>query len=769
MTLAGGIATLTSAVALVIAGLSSATPFPNAKELVWLTNTKNGLDVGISRPSLLDLSAAHGLRSVGGFSKRSAIVKSRDGLVEEVTVAIVTQGFFETLFVPALRGRFLGFSDDQSGANPVAVISYRYWRSGFASSDSALGASLRINDVAYTVVGIAPARLTFPDEAVIAWLPASAAIAPIANMRAARVFWGLARTNGTASLAAVRHEAAAIHATENRSDSPASLQIGVWSLRDWLTRPMRTRLVLIMGVAVAVLMLSMLSVATLLSTLVMERRGEYALRLALGATTRDLTREVIASLLPIAAGGLALGWAVSWLLIRRATGPSAPHLPELQGAAVGAEAMLTSLCAAATMLMGVVILARFQLPKDPHVLWPTLATTVVGTQNAFARKALAVTGLGVAFPLVAVTIVLAMSFVDDRATGFAPVGVHLARLTRPITLSTPSDQVVTRELVRQFVTNASSRLPRGYVAISTEPPGAVSRLSTRISLDSTGIDDSGARVGVIGVTSEYFKTLQIPLRTGRPFGNEEVEGGSALAAILDDRAAALLFADTSVLGTTVRLLDLGLSTRVVGTVPAIGLGRSAATGQPTLYVPYERLGLPWVSVLVRSEDEPTRVQSALVQAARRTDPSFRVGPVLDLYRFLLQPFEQSRFYATVVGATGVMAVFVSAFGLFSVMSLAVSQRSRELAVRVCLGASRRDIGRLILAEVLQVLLTTVLVGVPSAIVLASQLNGQFPGVGAIGIGVLAQTTAFFMLVIVLAVLAPLRRAISTSPQSALRQ
>jgi predicted permease len=783
VTLALGIGANTAIFTLIDALILRSLPVSHPEQLLQLTlgsPTDQTGAASFSYPMILALDAERGtFADVAGFTGYGCAGGAGETL-HRVPCAAVTGAFYDTLGLVPAAGRLLTRADDQPGAPLVAVASYGYWERQFAANPAVIGQTIPINGVAVTLVGVSPpgfvganvgavADLTVPVAAIDRLTPNMASLLGKGNswLRVlARLRDGVTEQQAAAQLSAAwpRISQASIETTwppfrqQGVSNAIVRMEPGAtgWTyLRDLYVKPLRV----LMGSVALVLLIACANVASLLLARTSARRKEIAVRMAIGAGRARVVRQLLVESLTLALIGAAGGvWLAVWgskLLVGMISTAGAPIVFDLSPN-WRMIAFATAIASATALLFG---------------LAPALQCAATDTSAALNEGSRAGTTRPRLLPFL-VTLQIALSLILLFG---ASLFVRTLRNLQTLDPGFHSDGV----LIVEF-----DRRPGGVPATILENvraiPGVLSAsIATHTPLSGSTWTESAVPAGqalpdrentvFIGAASGFFNTLGIALVTGRDFSDRDVPDAPAVA-IVNERYAATYFPHQNAVGRH-------LTSTVNGhthDLEIVGVARNTITrnlrGAPPriVYVAYSQLtGPSFANVVVRANGSFAAVSTALL---RLLQPFDRVTPleVRALSDQVQGAMARERLMASLASAFGALALVLASVGIYGLLAYAVARRTREIGIRMALGARPSAVVALVLRGAWIPLAIGVVVGMPAAWALArliqSMLFGLTPadpvaiGVATLLLFVVAHATAYV----------PARRASRTDPLVALR-
>ena len=792
LTLALGIGATTAVFTVLNGVLLRPLPYPNHDRLVSLWTTAV---LGGERQAELPFSAANfaDLRSWvrgGPLDELAAfrswgLVLGEEGSSELLPGAQVTGGFFRTLGVTPVLGRGLDERDAEVGAPKVVIIGNDLWRRRFAADPSVLDRSLLLNGTLHRVIGVMPAGFNFPRGAELppgfqfpprtdAWT----AYELTAENLAARGTFNLAAigllADGITPERAGREISAAMRAIGD-ANGLASIALGgaVVPTRDQSVAGVRAGLLLIFGAVALVLLVACANVANLLLAHTAGRQREIAIRAAIGAGRWRIARQLVTEnvLLAVAGGilGIALAfWGKGWLL---ALVPAS--LPRLDDVAMDATVLAASLgvAVAAGVIFGV--LAAMHATRSGAALTLRTAQGATGhpTSPRF-RRGLVVAEVAVSLVLLSGAAALLESFVRLQRVnpGFDGNGVVTAQVLVPAS-GTLSFQQQRPRWARTFgaYLDRARALPgvTSAAAISSLPLSGAWESSTYGVIGTESVPAAARPEAQYAVaSSEYFRTMRIPLREGRDFAATDTDSAPRVA-IVSRLLAERSWPGASAVGKRIRLFD-DRPLEVVGVVDDVRQTTLMAPPVPTIYLPLGQFAYPAMTVVVRSPNDPTLLVPALRRELAVIDPLLPLERIQTMSDVLAASLAARRFGMLLLGFFAASALLLVVVGLYGVIAYGVSQRTREIGVRMALGAAQRDVLRLVVGEGARMSVIGVVLGLGAAIGLSRVLSSAVAGVRGVDPTILTAVTLVLIIITLVASVLPARRAMRIEPVEALR-
>jgi predicted permease len=740
--------------------------YPAASGIVFL-ESKNDVrhlaGMPVSAPDAMDIATQSRTLEQAALAADQTSILRIGTTARRVNGRRVTPAFFATMGVRPALGRALTPGDDQAGI----VLGDRLWRSAFASDPEVVGRGVGLDGGVVTVVGVMPAR--FDTDAEFWTTLASTA----GYARDDRQFTLFARLAPGATMREATRELADISA-RLASEYPGTS-------RDWITTPIalthlhgrdaRTTFLLLQAAVAIVLLIACANIANLLLARGARRQQEMAVRLSLGATrARLIASLLIESLLLAVTGGIAGLWVSMWSirLIRLLPGIADVVEPSLNAIVLGftlAVTMLTGiLCGIVPALRASGVAPDLALRGDDRRISGgrgSLSSALVVGQIASALALVACGGL-------MLRTIVNRSHVD---LGFDPRGAIRADLSLPFErFGEPAAALGASRAILDRVTQSPGIAAAG-VSTWALPTAAGGQREITLPGDRDRALPGSIRRGVDAVSPGYFDALGATVTAGRGFSEADRDSGQPVA-IINDALARALWPSRSLIGQRLRLgsiAERGPIVTVVGVVRTIR--RSAMHDVPIarVYLPYAQYPNPAMTIVVRSRGDIRAAERALESAVSRTDPGLFVEGMRTMDADVAQFVAPVRLMTMVLAAFGLTGLLLAASGVFGTMSYAVSQRRREIAVRVALGADRQEIFALVLRSAGTLIGAGLIGGVATAFVVTRAVATFLFGVGPTDPVTFAAVTAILLAVSLAACFHPARVAAGTDPMEILRQ
>ena len=690
------------------------------------------------------------------------------GAPTRVDVAFVSGDFFALLGAAPTLGRLLASRDDDSG-DTLAVVSRRAWTTRFGRDPDLVGRTVRLGPQVFTVVGVAANPLPGPAHDPDFWVPLSAVNRLLPDRPDLLGPYGVwLDTVGRLSASASRGgaDALAALARDRLPAESAEVRTGDWRFAALPVNHLRlgpeyhreaTRFLTVLAVITGVFLLAACSnMVLLLLTRGAEQAHELAVRRALGASRRDLVRPLAAELaVLVGAGGLAALAVLRWV------GPVLSALPQLAPlgvmAAPGAGAAPWTLAVAATtwaaVCLGLLLMASIRPPALPGTPGPR-ATGRGGRQRALVAAQVAVSAVLV---IAAGLLLRSVHGVASIPRGFVPEGIVVAQF-HTAGYSDAEGHVFYRRLLDALRDGG----PVTAAALAWHTPFSEFTLSVSVEIPGTPLVVLGN-----AVSADYFRTLGVAVLEGREFTAAD-HADSPLVAIVNRALAERLWPGRPAVGQVLTFPRSGGDRTVIGVVDDVRYYALAEATRPLAYLPLAQRFYPEAFLHARSPADAGTTLQHVRRVLADLDPGVPLSGAGTLRDRVDEALARWRAPALLAGLLALVTLVLTMGGLYAVLTMTVGQRTRELAIRMALGAREASVRRMVLAEGLRLVVAGVLVGLAAAVPLTRLLESQLYGVAPHDAATLAAGLVGLLVAGALASDLPARRAARLDPAAALR-
>jgi len=799
LTLALGIGANTAIFSIVNAVLLRSLPYPDPDRLVRIFFNEPGVglrDVRFSKPELDDLQTRSGV-----FEDVSPIFEGSEdvagaGRPERVEGVNGSFSYFSMLGVTPQIGRLFGPQDFTLGAASVVVISDGLWHRAYGADPNVVGRTLRLDNDLFTIIGVLPRGFRHPGPTVSGAVEVFSAFGFSASpfpkpMRATRILVnGIGRLKPGLTLAQAQARLTAM-AAELRHDFPsdypaqAKWTIEIQPLQETLVGKVRPMLLVLLGAVILIVFIVSLNIANLLLARASGRQQEMAVRVALGASRGRMVRQMLTEsmLLSLIGGAAGIATAVGALrFIVRFVPSNVPRLNEVR---------IDWVVLAFALLISILSSLMFGLAPALHSARGALSSAIreggrgsgYSTKTGRLRDVLIVSELAFAVILMVGAGLLLRTLRDllQENPGFNPTQVVTANIQLPSPneseadpyLDVPHRAAFDRELLRRMkaipgveLTAITSALP----STNTNPNAVGGIANEGFAIEDRPVESSqNLSAERIRISPDYFEVLRATLLRGRSF-TEGDEDGKPLVAIIDESTAHKYWPTQDPLGRRVRFARDSTKpwTTIVGVVKDIKSDGLDIDGVPHIYVSTYQDSSRRLSVVLRTSLPATQLEPQIRHEIQSIDPGLPVFGVSSMNDVLDRSLASRRFSADLVGGFAGLAVLLASIGIYGLLAYMVGQRSREIGIRMALGAQRDDILRMFLRTGVALAGVGIVAGLvfsaSTAPLMASLLYGVRPHDPA----VLLIVPLLLLAVAALASYLPARRAMRADPMVALR-
>jgi putative ABC transport system permease protein len=759
-------------------------PFRDPERVVRVTNLRDGNRMVSSVPDFLDIRAQS--KSYASLAALDAQAMNLTGgsEPERIGAARVGATFWSLLGVTPQVGRGFAPNEDSQSAARTVVLSDGLWKRRFGGDRRIVGKTIALDGNSYTVIGVAPAGFSFPDRPDV-WIPLVFAQDDL-NPDGRGAHWmgimGRLAPNVTAAQATSELVTITRRLEQQYPESNTNMSGAVIPMQEYLVGDVRPALYVMLGAVAFVLLIACANVANLLLVRAASRESEMAVRTALGAGAWRLVRQlVIESVLLAMIGGvfgtlLAL-WGVDLLLSMAPNG-----LPRINEVTVNGSVLVftAGVTAVTGVLFGLFPALHAARANVGGMLKEGMRGSSGGVASRRARNTLVMAEMALAVVLLVGAGLLIRSFSKLLAVdpGFRAERVVTFAIAAPDTKYGQYAQ--RRELVSNLV-ERMKRVPGAQgAAVVTGLPLSNIMMRTSAHIVGTPPERPGERksTDVAMATPGYFTTMGIPLVAGRDFTDRD-GSGAPVVSIVNQEFVKRYFPNENPIGKRIELgwdqdtastgSNMTLGGEIVGVVANVKRRGLSQEVFPETYASYMQPTFSNFSVVVRSTADPSTVMAAIRAQIRELDRDLPLSDLRQLKELVAASVSRPRFYTTILGVFASIALILAAVGIYGVISYAVSLRTRELGIRIALGATGRQVSGLVLQQGVGLAIAGVAVGGAGAYWLTRLLSKLLFGVSATDpltfVGVAALLTA----IAAIASFVPARRAAKVDPLLAMRE
>ena len=763
LALALGIGANTAIFSVVNAVLLRPLPYKDADRLVY---------IGLSLPDYRDVEESNQV-----FDGMAVFASNQYNLTgtenaEQVLGAVVSTNFFPLLGTAQL-GRTFSAADDRE---PLAVISYDLWQRRFGGQQDVLGKTLGLSGKPHTIVGVMPPEFQFPNSQFKVWVPLGSAMEATpeqAQNRQLRIFRSIAHLKPGVTLAQAQADVDAIsnRLQQQYPDTNAGVRLRVVSIYERLVGDVRPALLIILGTVGLILLIACANVANLLLARTTAREREIAIRSALGAGRWRVVRQLLTESVLLASIGGALGillaaWSIDLLPML-----GAQDIPRADAIRIDLPVLLFT--TGASLLTGLL----FGLAPALQALKVNLNESlkeggrdgIGGSRGRRLRGVLVVAEVALAVVVLIGAGLLIKSFsrLLNVNAGFKTENL----LTMNVNLSNFKEPQKRTALVNQLLEQIK-RIPGvervgGATGLPPQTPQRATNFEVE-GLPNLNPDESGSYF--IAATPDYFRALETPLTAGRAFDEHDTET-SAPVVIINQSLARRLFPNSSAVGRRLKLVNPEQTSdwrEIVGVVGDIKYSGLDDPGESAIYTPFAQTPFLWSYFMVRTNSSPMNVSASLQRAVSAVDENLTAARIKPMDQLVSETVAQPRFNALLLGIFAALALVLAAVGIYGVISYTVAQRTREIGIRMALGAQGKDVLKLVVGQGMTLALIGVATGLAAAFALTRLMASLLFNVSATDPVTFVLIALLLALVALLACYIPARRAMRVDPMEALR-
>jgi putative ABC transport system permease protein len=757
-------------------------------EMIWNQNG-DGIEnqTAVSIPEYFDLRdqlRAHD--AVAAIRTQPSALGAEGGEPERLNAYVVSPNLFELLGASPLLGRSFGGDDGVPGGLRVIVLSHALWTRRFGADPTILGRTVSLAGFQRTIVGVMPPGVRFPDaplgflhEPADVWIPTT--FEPQrADSRGNQIAAVIARRSPGVSDAQAKADLDAVAARWRVSipDRYAAAWAKNWrlasvSVRDQMVGSVRVALFVIAGAVGLVLLIACVNVANLLLARGATRNREIGIRMALGAGRGRLVRQLLTESVVLSIAGGALGLFLAWAGVRLLVRLDGGQLPRLGETRIDLAVLAFTL--GLSVVTGIVVGLFPALQQSARDLRGALSESSRGASDGRGRHRLRVSLVIAQVAMALVVLIgaglLARSFAALTRVnpGFSPEHVITAQLTLPRNKYDSTAKVI--RFYEQLVSQAAA-LP-GVAAASGGHPIPMSSEgwsgSFRVEGEPDGPNDPSPHAEYGVAMPGYFRTMGIPLVAGREFESTDARG-TPQVAIVDEVLAKQHWPNQSAIGKRINANGPrdSLAT-IVGIVGHVRKSSPQSEGEGQIYLPHAQSPQGTLNIVLRSKGTAASLAQPLRGLVKSLDSELPVSRMESLETLVSRSLARERFNTMLLGVFGLAALLLASVGLYGVMAYLVSQRTREIGIRMALGGEPAAIRGMVLREGLIISIVGLVIGTAVSFVAAKSLRGLLFGVTPTDAATYVGIGSVLLLVAAIATYGPARRATRVDPLTALRE
>ena len=785
LTIALGIGANTAIFSVVYAALLRPLPYYQPDRILTVGETRSQTPLqdeetaNTSYPDYIDWTLqAKSFESLGGY-QGDQFTYSGAGDPETLEGGQVTANFFATLGVKPALGRDFLPGEDRPNGPKVAMVSHAFWQQRLGANRQAAGQTLRLDGNSYTIVGVLPKEFEFaPLNSAPIWLP----INPVDGMTRRNIRWMniIGRLKAGATSAEARSEMNTINGRLAAAypQQNSSVQIVMGTLRGRIVGKVQPLLLTLLGAVTFVLLIACANVASLSLARGADRRREIAVRMALGAGKRELIRQFLTESLLLAMTGGALGllwsqWGV-YLMLAIIPKDELAAMPYLKSIQIDPAVLAFTFFAAVItgILFGVAPALQMSRTDVNEGLRDEGRGASAGLEESRLRDGLVVAEIGLALVLLvgAGLMVKSVGALMHQDPGFEAKNLLTFAVGLPD--NTYKGDASALQFAHTFTEKLRALPGVQEVGITTKLPLTGNGNTIRFVVEGRPIAQGQEdECNIRDTSASYFSALKVPLISGRFFGNADIAGRPPVV-IVNQAFAKAFFAGEDPVGKRIRFTFSPTQPfrEIVGIVGNENEGQLDEPMAPTLYPSFEQDVDSYMYFVVRTASNPTSLVSPAREILRGIDPELPLIEPASMEQIVAESpaVFLRKFPSFLIGSFAGLALVLAMIGLYGLVSYAVSRRTREIGIRVALGAQRQDVMQLVLGKGLRLAMFGVGAGLVAAAVLTRLVSSLLFGVKPVD-GVTFLGAAFVLgAVAVVACFVPGRRATRVDPMVALR-
>jgi putative ABC transport system permease protein len=704
-----------------------------------------------------------------------------------INAGLVTEGFFETLGVRPLHGRLFGLDEYTNGQANVVLLSHGAWLRYFGGNEAVVGTTTRLEGQPFLIAGVLPASFhpdvlqKSPNDGELAvpyeiWAPE--VIQPAERELRNSRFWsvvgrlapGVTPEQARAELDAISNELAVEYPRATTATAATLVP-----LREHIAGPLREPLTLLLGAVLMLLLIACANVANLLLARSLERHREFAVRAAIGAARWRLVRQTLVEAAVLVAIACALGVAGAFVAIRAFVEFASQLVPQLAGTTLDTRLLLFSagLAIATALLVGV-----WPAMKMSRGLHDGLRETAAGVTASTRRRRLA-SGLIVGEVALALVLLTGAGLLIRSFVTLADVDAGFARSTNVAVMQvfaygdryrTDAQRVAFFEQTLESLRAQHGVVRAGLVSAMPFLPSDIDiRRPYRVEGRAVPPDNELPVTSLAIASSDYFESLRIPLQGGRLFSDADHTTAPPVA-IVNDLLAGRLWPGEDAVGKRVSTNWQGAwrSMEVVGVVGRVRHNGLDSDPRIELFMPFSQTPFGSMTFVVETSGDPATLLPLLKARIWEVDPTLPIWDAATLDSLVAQTLTPRRLILQIVSGLSALAFALSAIGIYGMLSFSTAQRTREIGLRLAMGASDGSIMKMVLREGMLTAAIGATIGLVASFVLSRGMAALLYGVSPTDPATLAATTGLLLAVAFAACYLPARRATRIDPLAALR-
>ena len=748
---------------------------------IWRTEKGKREEGFVSYLDLQDWRAQNrSFEAIAAYKSQGFILLNEEQ-AERLQGMRVTANFLSLLKVNLLRGRDFQVEEEKRGAAGVVIISHRFWQNRLGGAEAALGRQITLNGRPFTIIGILPPGFEFPlapkQNELLATIAGEGGNL---DQRGAQVLKAIGRLKPGVTFTEAQAEMTNIAANLEQQYPQYSRNVTAYLTpvdEQIVGLDLRRALWVLLTSVGFLLLIACVNVTNLLLVRASARRKELALRVALGAGTWRIARHLLTEslLLALLAGGAGLLMAEWGLGAIKYYG--AEQLPRLEEAQMSGRVLIFTLAVSVltALLFSLLPVFKASRPDINEVLKAGAKTATSGGSLRWWRDSLVVSEVALGLMLLIGAGLMMRSFgrLVNVHPGFDPENVLTGRIS--LTRSVYENHEERLRYVNQTLDRLRS-LPGVESAAFVAPmPFSGGNVGSDFRIEGRPRPEPGKEPSANNrsVTSQYFEAIRIPLRKGHYFTEQDQRGGGGVA-IINETLAQRYFPNEDPLGKYISNIGANQNDgdpkrwEIVGVIGDVRHSSLTRPANPELYLPYQQNSWSWGNFFVRTTNDPAVLTRSFIEAIRSGDKTVPVTNVQPLAQAISDTVAQARFYTLLFALFGATRLLLTLTGIYGVISYTVSQQTREIGIRMALGAQARDVLKLVIGHGMVLTLIGAGLGLLGSLEATRLMQTLLFGVSATDPLVFAGEAALLIAVALVACYVPARRAAKVDPMIALR-
>jgi putative ABC transport system permease protein len=789
-TIALGIGANTAIFSIVNAVLLSPLPLHQPERLVTpriyapVTNFR----ISLSIPNFRDWREMN--RSFETFGANRTVSRTLTGgdRPEIVTTRWVVGDYFETLGVQPAMGRWISSDETWEGAEPVAVITHGFWQRRLGTEADPLGQTLTLDGQTFTIIGVMPPEFVFPSASTEIFLPMGFYAQSMCwDIRGcSQGSWALGRLKPGVTMAMAQADMDRVHRELEEREGGRQARVELESLTEAYVGDVSSQIWILMGAVAFVLLIACANVASLLLARGEGRRREVAVRTALGANQWRMVQQLLTESFVLAGVGGIVGIGLGYVGLQLLLPAVSDSLPSIMVGNIGLDPVVLAFTIGVTMFAGVL----FGIAPSLRVSRPQLTVELkegghgtAGRARHRLRAALVVSEVALSLVLLVGAGLMMQSMGQLRSVDKGYDGANVFTASIPL----PRFRYEDKEAIWGFYERLGQRidaLPQvEAMAFSNLVPLQSNSWERSIWPEGVPTDDPEIQFSVLFhmVSPRHFEVLGIPLLRGRLFTEADRDGGNRVA-IIDESMAEKFWPDDDPIGKRVTFETeetddhnadgARIYRTVVGVVKNVRHYELESPSRIQLYIPMAQSGRSWTSgmtLLAKTSGDPLALSSAVWREVQALDSDVPLRDISTAEAYVRESMASTTVVSALLAVFSGLALVMSAIGIFGVMSMSVVQRTRDIGIRMALGASGRDVVRMVAGQGLVITLIGIGVGLAAALALTRVMTTLLYQVDPIDPVTFSAVSAFLIAVALVAAYLPARRATLVDPVIVLKE